>query len=156
MAESQSNEMRMYYELMFTMMEYHESDSEEDKAEGDSIARMLVTYANIPLLIRIRACMTLACSSDDGYVEWAQECVRLAEIAHGIATTPGQEARNAAFPGEAEAELLDDARRVLQWAEADYAELGGYAGDEEEEEDEDEGEEENEVVAAETRREDEV
>ena len=64
--------------------------------------------------------MILASGSDPGYVEWAEEAVRIIKL--GI--------QHAQVPGEAEDAFLKRAQEVLRLAKADYEELGGYAEDE--------------------------
>lgn len=63
------------------MTRTHTGGSKDDRARAEDIARMLLTYAELPLVIRINALMILDCSEFAGYVEWAQEAVRIAELA---------------------------------------------------------------------------
>ncbi len=49
-------------------------------------------------------------------MEWAQEAVRIAELAKS----------NAKNPKEGEHKLIASFREVLEWAKADFPEMGGY------------------------------
>ena len=41
---------------------------------------MLLENADLPLVFRARACMILGCSSEPGYVGWAEEAVRTVKM----------------------------------------------------------------------------
>jgi hypothetical protein len=103
------------------MMKLHREDTDESRSKSEETAHLLLTHADLPLVFRARACMILGCSGDPGYVEWAKEAVRIAEL--GIA--------NAKTVGENERTLLQSCQKVLKQAEADFKERGGYDVDEE-------------------------
>lgn len=95
---------------------------------------MLLENADLPLAFRARACIIMGCSSQPGYVQWAEEAVRVVKM--------GIEYANGAGP--AEQTLLEACEEVLRDAKKDYEELGGYEekGEEGEEEAGHEGAEE--------------
>lgn len=97
------------------MMATHRSGSQEARAHAEDTARTLLNYAELPLLIRASACMILGCSTSAGYVGWAREAVRIAELGFNNATNPGV----------VEQDLINSGREVLKWALNDYAENGG-------------------------------
>lgn len=98
---------------------------------------MLLSYAELPLLYRARACGILALSSNPGYVEWAEEAVRTVEL--GIERWGNAD--------EHEEMLLREYRQILEQARRDFEECGGY--EEEAEEAEEEAEEAKEKPEAE-------
>ncbi|KAK5131990.1 hypothetical protein LTR08_000410 [Meristemomyces frigidus] len=69
------------------MLQAHRRD-DDDTAE--STARILLDYAELPLLIRARACMVLGCSEDADSLDWAEEGVRIAELANKVASKVGE------------------------------------------------------------------
>ncbi|KAK5166651.1 uncharacterized protein LTR77_008195 [Saxophila tyrrhenica] len=85
-------------------------------------ARELLTHAELPLIIRARACMVLGCSSEPDFLEQAEEAVRIAQLATDNATSVGQLGR----------QLLEDCKTVLR--EAQKAHDAASAFEEEEEE----------------------
>lgn len=64
--------------------------------------------------------MVLGCSSRPGYVEWAQEAVRITQLGIDYIEGPA---------GPAELSLLESCQRVLQKARDDYTRGGGYGVD---------------------------
>ncbi|KAH0379491.1 hypothetical protein KCU92_g8139, partial [Aureobasidium melanogenum] len=116
------------FEALWTHMErLAKSGDKADGVESRRIADQLISHAELPLLYRIRAHMTLACGNDS-YVWHAQEAVRLAEKSIallGSGTEPGEELseEQAQTEQEAEQDLLECARETLRDAEKDFAEL---------------------------------
>ena len=78
---------------------------------------MLLENADLPLVFRARACMILGLSSTPGYLEWAEEAVRVVKM--GIEYSAGA-------TGEAEQSLLEQCEEILRDAKADFEGLGGY------------------------------
>ncbi|KAK4539172.1 hypothetical protein LTR36_001184 [Oleoguttula mirabilis] len=116
--------MCVYLGLNKSMHEPHKEEDEESRNEAEHIAKILISYANLLLLLRCRSLLFLGCSENPGYVEWANEAVRMAEL--GMSTAEN--------PTEADYKLLEDCKQVLRQVEEDFAERGGY-----EEEDVEEG-----------------
>ncbi|KAK4542858.1 hypothetical protein LTR36_006047 [Oleoguttula mirabilis] len=120
-----------------SMHEFHKKGQEDKKNrdEAEHIAQILLSYADLPLVFRCRALMIMGCSEKPGYVEWAKEAVRFAEL--GTASAQGPLT-------EGDQQLLANCKTLLEQAEEDYAERGGYddgQGDVDEDTgDEDEGE----------------
>ena len=71
------------------MLRLHRRGGIADRAEAENIARSLLSNPNLPLVFRARACMILGCSSKPGYVEWAEEAVRLVRLGLEHAKSPG-------------------------------------------------------------------
>lgn len=103
---------------------------------------MLLSYADLPLFYRARACAVLALSTAPGYVEWAEEAVRIWEVGIQQCEKKGESA------SEKVQELYVEYQKILEQARADFEECGGY---EEEEGEEEAGEE---VVVQETGKDD--
>jgi hypothetical protein len=94
----------IYNHLDEQMMSLHDLDTDESRAESESIARRLIVYADLPLIIRVHAHMILA-SGDRAYVWHAQEAVRV--VKHGIEQFGSNEAT---------ASVLAEAERLLRIA----------------------------------------
>ena len=103
---------------------------------------MLLENADLPLVFRARACIIMGCSSQPGYVQWAEEAVRVVNM--------GIEYADSAGP--AEQTLLEACEQVLRDAKEDHEALGGYE-EEDEEEAEQEGIEEGEELAGDVQNE---
>lgn len=75
----------------------------EDRNDfAESTSRDLLSNDDLPLLIRARACMVLACSNDSDYVDMAKEGARIGKLIYGIAQGP------------VEQRILDNTRTVLR------------------------------------------
>lgn len=62
-------------------MAAHRRDDDESRADAERTAQILLDNADLPLLIRARACMILGCSdSDPDFLKWAKEGVRVAKL----------------------------------------------------------------------------
>ncbi|KAK5131818.1 hypothetical protein LTR08_000573 [Meristemomyces frigidus] len=129
-----SNAVRVYQALDTDMHKLRRQNTDETSAEAERIATLLLEYADLPIVFRARACMILARSDTPGYLAWAQEAVRVIELGISQIVSKGRQ------PGPGEDELLAACKKVLENAEADFAEFGYPA------EDEKESEEEGEVV----------
>lgn len=68
-----------------SMLLAHRREDDAGRAEAEETAKILLEYAQLPLLIRGRAEMVLACSDKPGFLEHAKEAVRIAEL--GIETS---------------------------------------------------------------------
>ena len=122
--DEMDNLTKTYYALDKAMVSAHR-DENHDYAE--STARVLLGYADIPLLIRTRACMVLACAAEEDSLEMAHEAVRIAELGYSRCTNPG----------EVEKQLVEDARTVLKQTQ-EMEEAAEEADEEAEDEAEDE------------------
>ncbi|PPJ59667.1 hypothetical protein CBER1_01230 [Cercospora berteroae] len=98
------NLKRTFFALDRAMLEAHREDRDED---AEHTARILLGYAELPLLIRARACMVLGCSGvADDALDMAKEAVRVAEL--GLTLIDDDLAK----------QLLADCRTVLAEVEA--------------------------------------
>lgn len=122
------NTMRTYYALEADMFKAHEEDRDE---EAEKTARILLENADLPLIIRAKACMILGCLDVPDFLDMAKEAVRIIDV--GIAQTPDEE------PGKHVTEMRADAARLLREAQEAFDEEGegaeageeqtGYDGD---------------------------
>ncbi|CZT20722.1 uncharacterized protein RCC_06580 [Ramularia collo-cygni] len=101
----ENNETRAYYALDREMLTAHR---EERDAHAENIARSLLEHANIPLLIRARACMVIGCSNAPDHLDMAKEAVRIAELGRSRCVSPG----------DFENQLVADCREVCRGAQA--------------------------------------
>jgi len=79
-ATSGENQMAEFKALEIEMHELLHEETPEALEECDRIANLLLSYAELPLGMRCRACIVLAAFDEPGYVEWAQEAVRVVEL----------------------------------------------------------------------------
>lgn len=70
------NSVAIYDHLDVQMMSLHELDTDQSRAESESIAQRLIVYADLPLIIRVHAHMILA-SGDRAYVWHARKAVHV-------------------------------------------------------------------------------
>lgn len=101
-----NNTLRMYYRLDEEMWLAHREKTDEGRAKANETARILLENADLPLLLRARACMILGCSTEEDYLEWAEEGVRIGEIIIAKAA------------GEVETTLLRNCKEVTYTAYA--------------------------------------
>ncbi|KAF2162744.1 hypothetical protein M409DRAFT_26982 [Zasmidium cellare ATCC 36951] len=99
-----NNTIRTYYALDEAMVKAHREDRDEYAV---STARSLLGNADLPLLIRARACMVLGCSEQPGFLDMAKDGVRIAELGLCRCTSPG----------ETEHQLVEACRQVLDEAQ---------------------------------------
>lgn len=125
--DDMDNTTKAYYALDKAMLQAHRDGNDE---YAESTARVLLSHADIPLLIRTRACMVLACAAEEDSLQMAHEAVRIAELGFSRCTNPG----------EVERQLVEDARTVLRQTQ-EAQEEEEEEGEEAEEEAEDELEE---------------
>lgn len=81
-----SNTIKAYYAFDEAMFKAHREDRNE---YAESTARMLIVNADLPLLIRARACMVLGCCIDPDFLDMAKEGVRIAELGYSRCNNPG-------------------------------------------------------------------
>jgi hypothetical protein len=132
---STSNAVRMCHafdrEMTTTHCKGNEEEFDEKIVEAERIAKVssltpnevhadrrfkvLLEHADLHLVFRARACMILGLSSELGYVEWAEQAVRVAKT--GIYADDA---------GPEERKLLEACEEVLRDAKADSEEVGGY------------------------------
>ena len=62
------------------MVQLFHNGTPEELEKCERIAKTLLGYAELPLGLRIQACIVLAGIDEPGYVEWAEEAVRVAEL----------------------------------------------------------------------------
>jgi hypothetical protein len=62
------------------MFKAHKEDTDEKNLFAENTARILLSNADLPLRLRSRACIILACSLKDDYLEMAEQAVRIAEL----------------------------------------------------------------------------
>jgi hypothetical protein len=107
--------------------------TDEGYEKSEQTARALLAYADLPLLYRVHACMTLGCTPSSA---WAREGLRTMELSIQSTRDKGGE------PSEPELKLLEACKTVLRNAEAAEEEFDEEVEqdkeDEEDEEDEDE------------------
>ncbi|KAF2210313.1 hypothetical protein CERZMDRAFT_86062 [Cercospora zeae-maydis SCOH1-5] len=94
------------------MLKAHSEDRNE---YAESTARMLLENADLPLLIRARACMIIGCSIDPDFLDMAKEVVRIAELGYSLCDNPG----------DFERALVRNCKEVLEEAQAAYDEWVG-------------------------------
>ena len=97
------NRISAYYALDRAMIRAHRQDNFE---HAESTARILLENADLPLLIRARACIIIGCSEEPDFLDMAEEAVRITQM--GLA-------RNTE-PNEAMQELLEAAQECYQEA----------------------------------------
>jgi hypothetical protein len=97
--------------------------TEEGYEKSEQTARALLAHADLPLLYRVRACITLGCTPSSA---WAREGLCIMELSIQSTRNKGRE------PSEPELRLLEACKTVLGNAEA---------AEEEDEEDDDDDEE---------------
>ena len=78
--ESGENQMNILKALEIRMHELLQDESPAALEECERIAKDLLSYAELPLGMRCRACIVLAAFDEPGYVEWVQEAVRAVEL----------------------------------------------------------------------------
>ena len=74
------NQMAIFKALEMQMVQLLDDKTPEALEKCDEIAKDLLSYAELPLGMRCRACIVLAEFNEPGYVEWAQEAVRVVEL----------------------------------------------------------------------------
>ncbi|KAK4546687.1 hypothetical protein LTR36_001905 [Oleoguttula mirabilis] len=124
-AAGDNNTLRVYYALDTNMIQLHKKGSVN---EAEHIARTLVSYADLPLLLRARACLVMAHSTEPGYVQWAREAVRIAQMCLDHATEAGVDMPTA------EQRMLAQCEEALQNAQDDLQKEEAEEEEEEEEE----------------------
>lgn len=144
---SGDNKMRMFEAMDREMhiLAHSSNDDNDNKEKSEEIAHTLLAYPELPLGMRCRALLVLGTSDGPGYVEWAREAVRIAELGkkRPISTFAAQAALidtslsllAMSLPGsapstEGDRKLLADCRLVLKEAEEDFVKYGGYPDEE--------------------------
>jgi hypothetical protein len=100
--------------------------TEEGYEKSEQTARALLAHADLPLLYRVRACITLGCTPSSA---WAREGLCIMELSIQSTRDKGRE------PSEPELRLLEACKTILRNAEA--------AEEEEEEDDDDDDNDDN-------------
>lgn len=79
---SDDNKMRMFKAMDREMhiLAHSSNDDNDNKEKSEEIAHTLLAYPELPLGLRCRALLVLGTSDGPGYVEWAREAVRIAEL----------------------------------------------------------------------------
>ncbi|KAK5135006.1 hypothetical protein LTR08_005666 [Meristemomyces frigidus] len=119
----ESNTMRISRYLATKMRESYQDNR---KAEAAGIAETLIACSahlpfDLPFLVRFDALRILAASDIAGYVEWAREAVRYAELGVFIAENLTR----------ADHELVEDCEKVLSNALERFTRMGGRYEEEE-------------------------
>lgn len=80
------NTTRTYYALDEAMLRAHRDDKDD---EADQTARVLLEHADLPLLLRARACMVIGCSDEaPDFLEMAEQAVHIPELGYGLCENP--------------------------------------------------------------------
>jgi len=118
------------------MIEKSKGDDDR-RAEALEIGHTLLSHSDLPVVFRAHACMMLGRSVEPGYIEWAEEAVRVVKM--GI--------EHATSSGAAEDELLKLCESVVERAKARFEEAGGYEYeyDDDDDDNDDNNDEEEEV-----------
>lgn len=127
-----NNQLRMYYELDKQVSQpplYNISNNTDLqpqmhqalRADNDSFAiataRSLLENADLPLLLRARSCMVLACSEVPDFLEMAHEAVRIGELCNSKPE-----------PGEREKKLLENCKSIRDQALKRFEDEKGRSG----------------------------
>ncbi|KAK4506370.1 hypothetical protein PRZ48_000100 [Zasmidium cellare] len=111
-----------YYALDKSMMKAHTADRNDD---AEATARSLLENADLPLLLRARACMILGCGESPDFIDMAKESMRVAELGLGA--------------GELGKNLVEDCNKVLEEAQVAADEKAKEEKGDDEDEEEEEG-----------------
>lgn len=106
-----TDSMRTYYALDKSMLVAHRAEKHK---EAEETARLLLGNADLPLLLRARACMVLGCGDSPDFLDMAKEGVRVAELGYSRCTDPGELEKN----------LVEDCKVVLGQAQQAFDEQG--------------------------------
>lgn len=85
------NAARVNRSLDKKMRDLSRKDTDEDSAEAERIAKVLLKNADLTLFLPARACVILGSSSSPGYVEWAREGVRTVQLGIEAVRRDGRE-----------------------------------------------------------------
>lgn len=72
--------MAIFKALDEEMLQLSADATPEGLEKCAQIAKTLLSYAELPLGLRCRACIVLAGFDEPGYVNWAEEAVRVVEL----------------------------------------------------------------------------
>lgn len=140
--------MAIFTALDEEMVHLFEEGTPEGLEKCDKIAKTLLSYAELPLGLRCRACIVLAAWDEPGYVEWAKEAVRVADLGkwqflrnQGVGPANNERLAWAQTTEHSDAEhrLRQRAYECLEQAKKQFEEDGGYAKGEEQDDQKEEG-----------------
>lgn len=98
------NTIRTYYNLDKSMIQDHQAGKYK---EAEKTARTLLENADLPLILRARACQNIGCGTSSDFFEMAKEGLRVAELLPSRCTDPG----------DVEKGVLEECKEVLKEAQ---------------------------------------
>lgn len=74
------DQMAVFEALELEMGALFDEGTPDALEKCEEIAKLLLSYAELPLGMRCRVCIELAAFDKPGYLEWAQEAMRVLEL----------------------------------------------------------------------------